>query len=194
MSKTIQEAVIGLASKVKGAAVTPTNATIASALDTLADALAGEDVQARPTIAGAIDAITANYTPGGGGGPTLGAQTYIFGGDTAPEPGGYITDTLAIGGVAIGSTTVVENGYFNAVLSVAAGAAATTTPDFEGKPTNCDAYVVTVEAEDFTAVEPWGGTLTPSTFGEDNVWSFTVPALEFDVPTATGQILFLHRY
>ena len=67
MSATIVEAVVKLASKVKGEAVKPANATIAAALDALADALAGENVQAKPTIAAAIDVITENYTPGGGG-------------------------------------------------------------------------------------------------------------------------------
>lgn len=44
MSATIVEAVVKLASKVKGETVKPANATIAAALDTLADALAGENV------------------------------------------------------------------------------------------------------------------------------------------------------
>ena len=67
MSATIVEAVVKLATKVKGEAVKPANATIAAALD----ALAGENVQAKPTIADAIDTITANYGGGGGGGSTV---------------------------------------------------------------------------------------------------------------------------
>lgn len=78
MSATIVEAVTKLATKVKGETVKPANATIAAALDTLADALAGENVQAKPTIADAIDVITENYTPGGGGGGSATTDVYLW--------------------------------------------------------------------------------------------------------------------
>ena len=70
MSKTIAEAITALAAKVKGSAVTPADGTKVAALDALVDAMAGSDVPMPQwsTVAEAIDLVTANYTPGGGGG------------------------------------------------------------------------------------------------------------------------------
>lgn len=69
MSKTIAEAITALATKVKGSAATPADGTKVAALDALVDAMAGSDVPMPQwsTVAEAIDLITANYTPGGGG-------------------------------------------------------------------------------------------------------------------------------
>ena len=110
MSATIVEAVVKLATKVKGEAVKPANATIAAALDTLADALAGENVQAKPTIAAAIDVITENYTPGGGGGVDVGAPWRdIIGLEEAPSVGDTLPsphDTVMADYVMIGDTIV----------------------------------------------------------------------------------------
>lgn len=110
MSATIVEAVIKLATKVKGETVKPANATIAAALDALADALAGENVQARPTIASAIDVITENYTPGGGGGVDVGTPWRdVIGLEAAPSVGDVLPsphDTVIADYVMIGDTIV----------------------------------------------------------------------------------------
>lgn len=115
MSATIVEAVVKLATKVKGETVKPTNATIAAALDTLADALAGENVQAKPTIADAIDVITENYTPGGGGdvdvgnivsvaAPNAETDTIIA---TLGDKQMLITDCVNADGIAAGMTVEI---------------------------------------------------------------------------------------
>lgn len=195
MSATIVEAVVKLATKVKGEAVKPANATIAAALDTLADALAGENVQAKPTIASAIDVITENYTPGGGGGGVdVGAPTFVVKSSDAPEVDDRIPNNAAIAGLAIGDATIVPvlpNGH---VLAAASGMTATTTPDMELEPTTCDAYVVTVTSGVITAAAPWDGTLTPGTYKTYSIWSFTVPALTIDATTFSGQALYLYMH
>lgn len=196
--RTIAQAITDLATKAKGSQAVPRGRKITDALDALADAMAGTDVPlARcTTIVNAIDTITANY--GGGGGVDVGAPTFVISGNAAPETGGYITNTDVIAGVTIGGTTIVPIDPYNTMFSVASGATATTRPDEELSPTTCDAYVVTVNDDEFTAVSPWDGTLTHGTWagnsGDLNVWSFEVPALEYDFETSTGQILYLHMH
>lgn len=193
---TQEQAILAVASAVKGEQVTGGDGSVNTALDVLADALAGQDVTVPMTQQGAILAL-AQYV-GGGGGVDVGAPTFVISGNAAPETGGYITNTDAIAGVTIGGTTIVPIDPYNTMFSVASGATATTRPDEELSPTTCDAYVVTVDDEEFTAVSPWDGTLTQGTwagnFGDLNVWSFEVPALEYDFETSTGQILYLHMH
>lgn len=196
--RTIAQAITDLATKAKGSQAVPRGRKITDALDALADAMAGTDVPlARcTTIVEAIDAVTESYTPGGGGGVDVGAPTLVVKKNLAPEVGEYIPVTSAIGGVAIGEAVIVPVDSLNAISEVAAGVTATTAPDSELAPTACAAYVVTVDDEEITAVAPWDGTLTQSTFGPDeyNVWSFTVPALEYDFDTWTGQALYLYMH
>lgn len=198
--RTIAEAITDLATKAKGSQAVPRGRKITDALDALADAMAGTDVPlARcTTIVNAIDTITANYG-GGGGGVDVGAPTLVVKKNFAPEVGEYIPGTSAIGGVAIGEAVIVPVDSFNVISEVAAGVTATTAPDSELAPTACAAYVVTVDDEEkITTVAPWGGTLTPGTYdpgmGALNVWSFDVPALEYDDDTGVGQVLFLHLH
>ena len=68
---TDAQAIVAVASAVKGEAVTAANGTVHAALDALADALAEADVTIPQTNNGAILAL-AQYVSGGGGG---GAQT-----------------------------------------------------------------------------------------------------------------------
>ncbi len=194
---TTKDAILKLADAVSG----NTSANVATdvqALAVLAQAMTG-GVPAEPlaTVDDAIGYIADNYS-GGGGGVDVGAPTVAIMGNAAPEPGGYISNYAAVAGIAIGETTIVPIEPYNAMASVASGATATTKPDDELNPTTCDAYVVTVDDEEFTAVEKWDGTLTPGTYacnsGNLNVWSFTVPALEYDPETFTGQILYLYMH
>ena len=192
----VYHALMALEEKVTGVAPDPENVTTDVAL-ALADIFRTDAPMAQETaIIHAIDTITANY--GGGGGVDVGAPTLAIMGNSAPEPGGYISSYAAIAGIAIGETTIVPIDPYNAMASVASGATATTKPDDELNPTTCDAYVVTVDDEEFTAVEEWDGTLTPETWtgssGDLNIWSFTVPALEYDPETFTGQILYLYMH
>lgn len=193
---TTEQAILAVASAVKGEQVTGGDGSVNTALDILADALAGQDVEVPMTQQGAILAL-AQYV-GGGGGVDVGAPTLVISGNAAPEVGGSITYTSAITGVTIGETTIVPIDPYNIISSVASGATATTRPDEELSPTACTAYVVTVDDEEYTAVVPWDGTLTQGTwtgnFGDLNVWSFTVPALEFDYDASSGQALYLYMH
>lgn len=194
---TPEQAILAVASAVKGEQVTGGDGSVNKALDILADALAGEDVEVPMTQQGAILAL-AQYV-GGGGGVDVGAPTYIVGGGTAPEVGGYVSDySDVISGVAIGDTVIVLVTMLSTVSFVAAGATVTTCPSMDDNPTSCAAYVVTVDDGQITAVAPWSGTLTPGTFdsgmGTLNVWSFDVPALEYDDDTEIGQVLCIRLY
>ena len=194
---TPEQAILAVASAVKGEQVTGGDGNVGTALDILADALAGEDVEVPMTQQGAILAL-AQYV-GGGGGVDVGAPTYIVGGGAAPEVGGYVGDySDVISGVAIGDTVIVLVTMLSTVSFVAAGATVTTCPSMDDNPTACAAYVVTVDDGQITAVAPWGGTLTPGTFdsgmGMLNVWSFDVPALEYDDDTETGKVLCIRLY
>lgn len=193
---TTEQAILAVASAVKGEQVTGGDGSVNTALDILADALAGEDVEVPMTQQGAILAL-AQYV-GGGGGVDVGAPTLVVKKNFSPEVGEDIPGTSAIGGVAIGEAVIVPVDSFNVISEVAAGVTATTAPDSELAPTACAAYVVTVDDDEITAVEPWDGTLTPGTyagnFGNLNVWSFTVPALEYDFDTGTGQALYLYMH
>lgn len=64
---TKEQAVLALASTIKGEAVTGGDGSVNRALDILADVLAKQDVQVPQTNAGAILAL-ADYVSGGGGG------------------------------------------------------------------------------------------------------------------------------
>ncbi len=64
---TREQAVLALASTIKGEAVTGGDGSVNRALDLLADVLAEQDVQVPQTDAGAILAL-AQYVGGGGGG------------------------------------------------------------------------------------------------------------------------------
>lgn len=198
---TTKDAILKLADAVSG----NTSANVATdvqALAVLAQAMTG-GVPAEPlaTVDDAIGYIADNYS-GGGGGVDVGAPTFVVKKNFAPEVGEYIPGTSAIGGVAIGEAVIAPVNSFNVIYSVAAGVTATTVPDSELAPTACAAYVVTVDDEEITAVEPWDGTLTPGTVTVQegpqvstlNVWSFTVPALEYDFDTWTGQALYLYMH
>lgn len=66
---TTEQAILAVASAVKGEQVTGGDGNVGTALDILADALAGENVQVPMTQQGAILAL-AQYVGGGGGGGT----------------------------------------------------------------------------------------------------------------------------
>lgn len=65
---TKEQAVLALASTIKGEAVTGGDGSVNRALDILADVLAEQDVQVPQTDAGAILALAQYVTGGGGGG------------------------------------------------------------------------------------------------------------------------------
>lgn len=190
---TQEQAILAVASAVKGEQVTGGDGSVNKALDILADALAGEDVEVPMTQQGAILAL-AQYVGGGGGGVDVGAPTFVVKSSDAPEVDDRIPNNGAIAGLAIGDATIVPvlpNGH---VLAAASGMTATTTPDMELEPTTCDAYVVTMTSGVITAAAPWDGTLTPGTYNTYSIWSFTVPALTIDATTFSGQALYLYMH
>lgn len=65
---TKEQAILALASTIKGEAVTGGDGSVNRALDVLADVLAEQDVQVPQTDAGAILALAQYVTGGGGGG------------------------------------------------------------------------------------------------------------------------------
>lgn len=71
---TKEQAILALASTIKGEAVTGGDGSVNRALDILADVLAEQDVQVPQTDAGAILAL-AQYVSGGGGGDSSSTQT-----------------------------------------------------------------------------------------------------------------------
>ena len=192
----VYHALMALEEKVKGVAPDPENVTTDVAL-ALADIFRTDAPMAQETaIVNAIDTITANY--GGGGGADVGAPTFVVKQNLAPEVDDRIPGNGAIAGLAIGDATIVPVLPNGNVLAAASGMTATTTPDMELEPTSCDAYVVTVAAGVITASEQWDGTLTAGTYttarGTFNVWTFDVPALEFDRSTGSGQALYLYMH
>lgn len=190
---TTEQAILAVASAVKGEQVTGGDGNVGTALDILADALAGENVTVPMTQQGAILAL-AQYVGGGGGGVDVGAPTFVVKSSDAPEVDDRIPNNGAIAGLSIGDATIVPvlpNGH---VLAAASGMTATTTPDMELEPTTCDAYVVTVTSGVITAAAPWDGTLTPGTYNTYSIWSFTVPALTIDATTFSGQALYLYMH
>lgn len=70
---TKEQAVLAVASAIKGEAVTGGDGSVNRALDILADVLAEQDVSVPQTDAGAILALAQYVTGGGGGGGSVGA-------------------------------------------------------------------------------------------------------------------------
>lgn len=190
---TPEQAILAVASAVKGEQVTGGDGNVGTALDILADTLAGQDVEVPMTQQGAILAL-AQYVGGGGGGVDVGAPTVVVKSNSAPEVDDRIPNNGAIAGLAIGDATIVPVLPNGSVLAAASGMTATTTPDMELEPTTCDAYVVTVTSGVITAAAPWDGTLTPGTYNTYSIWSFTVPALTIDATTFSGQALYLYMH
>ena len=74
---TKEQAILALASTIKGEAVTGGDGSVNRALDILADVLAEQDVQVPQTDAGAILAL-ADYVSGGGGDASTATVTYTL--------------------------------------------------------------------------------------------------------------------
>ena len=121
---TTEQAILAVASAVKGEQVTGGDGSVNTALDILADALAGENVTVPMTQQGAILAL-AKYV-GGGGGVDVGApwsdimilEKVPSVGDVLPSPYDIVTavyvmigDTIVAGSAAVlaaGTTFVME--------------------------------------------------------------------------------------
>ena len=106
---TTEQAILAVASAVKGEQVTGGDGSVNTALDILADALAGENVTVPMTQQGAILAL-AQYVGGGGGGVDVGAPwRSVIGFAEVPSVGDVIPsppDTFMADYVMIGDTIV----------------------------------------------------------------------------------------
>lgn len=116
---TTEQAILAVASAVKGEQVTGGDGSVNKALDILADALAGEDVTVPMTQQGAILAL-AQYVGGGGGGVDVGApwrdivglEEALSVGDVIPSPHDTVmADYVMIGdAIVAGSAAVLAAG------------------------------------------------------------------------------------
>lgn len=102
---TKEQAILALASTIKGEAVTGGDGSVNRALDILADVLAEEDVTVPQTDAGAILAL-ADYVSGGGGGSST---------QTLTVTKGNASDTVSV--KTIGWSDYIA-GNFDAVVEV----------------------------------------------------------------------------
>lgn len=184
---TTVQAILAVASAVKGEQVTGGDGNVGTALDILADALAGEDVEVPMTQQGAILAL-AQYVGGGGGGVDVGALTRVSEETSAqPAVGNWGEFGTVIATIKVGSATITDSGESADMPNAAAGTTVATDITMAKDADTADAYVCTLEGNwtngwKYTAVTPWDGTVTRDEVeyqGETAYrWTFTVPELQ----------------
>lgn len=180
---TQEQAILAVASAVKGEEVAGGDGSVNGALDILADALAGEDVEVPMTNQGAILAL-AQYVSGGGGGVDLGPLGLVFA-ETANVPTvneGAVLDTLIDTG-KIDEVEVFGGDPATSVSRAAAGLTLTTFDILAENADTMDAYVCTLDADyKYATVEPWDGTITrrdATHYGDPAYqWEFVMPELQ----------------
>ena len=165
--------------------------TIAAAIDALNDALAGSDQPAAQTIEGAVRLLGEHI---GGGGGNFGSLQLIILENALPEVGSETTGVVNILSIS-SSGTVIASGNAPIVTPIAAGL---TAVSYAGSQyTECDAYVCTVDENyEYTSVTPWDGTVTVGSIEQGGetfaTYTLTVPELDFDPETGTGEQLTLY--
>lgn len=196
-----------------------TSGTIVGAIDALNDTLAGSDQPAALTIEGAVRLLgqhiggsvsgTIEITENGegidvaqyeyadvnvSGGVSFGSLQLIILENALPEVGSETTGVVNILSISSGGT-VIASGNLPIVTPVAAGL---TAVSYAGSQyTECDAYVCTVdENHEYTSVTPWDGTVTVGSIEQGGetfaTYMLTVPELDFDPETGTGEQLTLY--
>ena len=193
---TQEQAILAVASAVKGEQVTGGDGSVNKALDILADALAGENVEVPMTQQGAILAL-AQYV-GGGGGVDVGPLTRVSEEAAAqPAVGNWGEFGTVIATIKIGSATITDNGEMAEVPNAAAGTTVSTDITMAEDADTADAYVCTLEGNwtngwQYKAVTPWDGTITREEVEYEGKpayrWTFTVPELQ------EGQWLIIWRH
>lgn len=184
MSKTIAEAITALAAKVKGSAVTPADGTKVAALDALVDAMAGSDVPMPQwsTVAEAIDLVTANYTPGGGG-VDVGALVRIQHSNDVPVADTsyvYGDSCYSVASVSVGDVAIFDVANNEVSIDrVAAGATVATLPYVSSETAafyvvayDPDNSGIVTSVESVTVEHEFTGTAPSITL------TYTVPAVE----------------
>lgn len=146
---TKEQAILALASTIKGEAVTGGDGSVNRALDILADVLAEQDVQVPQTDAGAILAL-ADYVSGSGGGGGEDNEFVALLNQNGPQP---FTGTLSVGGDAISYTVETffagtEDEVEGAVASVPAGSIVTYAPVQGGIPANDNSMMIVFESKE----------------------------------------------
>lgn len=184
---TPEQAILAVASAVKGEQVTGGDGSVNTALDILADALAGEDVEVPMTQQGAILAL-AQYVGGGGGGVDVGPLTRVSEETSAqPAVGNWGEFGTVIATIKVGSATITDSGESADMPNAAAGTTVSTDTTMAEDADTADAYVCTLEGNwtngwQYKAVTPWDGTITREEVehqGETAYrWTFTVPELQ----------------
>lgn len=134
---TKEQAILALASTIKGEAVTGGDGSVNRALDILADVLAEQDVQVPQTDAGAILALAQYVSGGGGGGDFTTAHVTVVAGtvsETFETDAFNVCTFLETEGTAVSVTAPimgddpVESLEFDAILYKGAAALSTYLP------------------------------------------------------------------
>lgn len=187
---TQEQAILAVASAVKGEQVAGGDGSVNTALDVLADALAGENVQVPMTQQGAILALAQYVSGGGGGGVDVGALVRVQHSNDAPVAGTsyvYGDACYSVGSVAVGDATIFDvTGNEISIDRVAAGATVSTLPYVASE--TAAFYVVAYDAdnngivtsvESVTVEHEFSGTAPNITL------AYIVPAVE------TGKALWV---
>ena len=133
------------------------------------------------------------------GGASFGSLQYVPIEFVEPEINGETTGTMNIFSISSGDTVIAGgNAYFPIGSPVAAGLTAVSLA--ESQYTECDAYVCSVDENYlYTSVTPWDGTVTVGSVEQQGetyaTYTLTVPELDFDPETYTGEclVLYVHR-
>ena len=166
--------------------------TIAAAIDALNDTLAGSDQPAALTIEGAVRLLGQHI---GGGGVSFGSLQAVALSQLQPVIGGSIYDTVSqVYEISSGGTVFVR-GLGGVRSPIAAGL--TVVCYANTQYTECDAYVCGVDENyEYTSATPWDGTVTVGSMEEGGdtwaTYTLTVPELDFDPETGTGEYLVLY--
>lgn len=145
-------------------------------------------------IAAAIDNLTDKI--GGGGGGSFGSLQYIVIEEALPEVGNNMSGMPQILSISSGGTVYAQgNTGVPITNSIAAGLTAVSYSD--AQYTECDAYVCGVDENYlYTSVAPWNGTVTVGSMEQYGstftTYTLTVPELNFDPETGTGEYLVLY--
>lgn len=168
-----------------------TDGTIIGAIDALTDAMAGSDQERASSIEGAVRSLGEHI---GGGGGNFGSLQLIILENALPEVGSETAGVVNILSISSGGT-VIASGNAPIVTPIAAGL---TAVSYAGSQyTECDAYVCTVDENyEYTSVTPWDGTVTVGSIEQGGetfaTYTLTVPELDFDPETGTGEQLTLY--
>ena len=180
---TPEQAILAVASAVKGEQVTGGDGSVNRALDILADTLAETDVTVPQTDAGAILAL-AQYVSGGGG-VTLGAPGAVYSDGAEPTIGGYYVFHNSAHFAMLGESVVVSGPIDSVTQTVQPtgpyfAAGLTIGMRFPAEYTTPPVYRVSFDeqTEQYTAVADWSSNITRTDADGIATITFTMPELQ----------------